>query len=117
MPDLPRFDWRALECADIRQYRLARFGEAGRCGREGVARAAATHGVGIRAWYQYERGARRPPEPELRRIAVWLTRAARRIVREFDAARNGSAVAPDAPLTVDPGPERPEASPDPPAAP
>lgn len=63
---------------DYRAYRLARFGEAGRCGKEGVAKAAKQHGVAIRTWYTYEGGSRSPSESVKREVARWLNRTVRR---------------------------------------
>lgn len=64
---------------DVKMYRLYRFGDAGRCGNGGVAKAAAHHGVGIRAWWLYEQGKRRPPRAERDKIARWLTAQAKRL--------------------------------------
>lgn len=56
----------------ISLYRRARFGEAGRFGAGGVAKAGAHHGVGARAWFHYESGKRTPPFAERQKIARWL---------------------------------------------
>lgn len=63
---------------DLSTYRRARFGDAGRCGREGVAKAGRAHGVSVRAWYFYEDGRRRPKVTERRKIARWLVLHARK---------------------------------------
>ena len=72
------YTWMTLAPDDFRAYRLARFGEAGRCGREGVAKAAKQHGVVIRTWYTYEGGSRQPSESVRREVARWLNRTVRR---------------------------------------
>lgn len=56
----------------ISLYRRARFGEAGRFGAGGVAKAGAHHGVGARAWFHYESGKRTPSITERQKIARWL---------------------------------------------
>lgn len=73
-------------------YRRARFGEAGRCGSEGVARAGLHHGVGIRAWFMYESGKRAPAHAERVKIARWLNShaaSADRIQQLADASASG----------------------------
>lgn len=75
---MPNYTWNTLTPDDFRAYRLARYGEAGRCGREGVAKAAKQHGVAIRTWYTYEGGSRSPGEPIKREVARWLNRTVRR---------------------------------------
>lgn len=80
------YTWSTLAPDDYRAYRLARYGEAGRCGKAGVEKAATQHGVAIRTWYTYESGSRAPTEAVKRDVARWLNRAVRR-----DAVKVGLA--------------------------
>ncbi len=72
------YTWNSLTPEDYRAYRLARYGEAGRCGKEGVAKAAKQHGVAVRTWYTYESGSRTPNPGVAGAVARWLNRTVRR---------------------------------------
>ena len=63
-------------------YRLYRFGETGRFGQEGPAKAGKHHGgVTARAWLMYEAGTRQPKLAEREKIARWLNAQAKPQVR------------------------------------
>lgn len=63
-------------------YRLYRFGETGRCGQEGPAKAGKHHGnVTARAWLMYEAGTRQPRIGEREKIARWLNAQMRQTVK------------------------------------
>ena len=96
------YTWNELTPEDFRAYRLARFGEAGRCGREGVAQAARQHDVAIRTWYTYEGGSRSPGEPVRRAVARWLNRTVRRD-RAKPVAANVEVSLRPAPVPLDTG--------------
>lgn len=55
-----------------KMYRVYRFGDAGRDGNDGVARAAERHGVSVRAWFMYEAGTRNAKLAQRTLIAKWL---------------------------------------------
>lgn len=67
------YDKHNLTPEDYIMYRLYRFGETGRFGKEGPAKAGKHHGnVTARAWLMYEAGTRQPRIGEREKIARWL---------------------------------------------
>lgn len=58
-------------------YRVARWGAAGKDGKEGALFAATCHGVTVRAWFYYESGARQPKTAVRQVIADWINEAIR----------------------------------------
>jgi hypothetical protein len=78
------YDKNGLTPEDYIMYRLYRFGETGRFGKVGPAKAGKHHGnVTARAWLMYEAGTRQPRIGEREKIARWLnSQAARQDRRE-----------------------------------
>lgn len=81
MPNEPLYHADQLTPDCYVMYRLYRFGEAGRFGAEGVAKAGKHHGVGPRAWFLYEQGKRQPSREQREKIARWLNAQAKPTVR------------------------------------
>ena len=88
------YDHNSLTPVDYIMYRLYRFGETGRFGREGPAKAGKHHGgVTARAWLMYEAGTRQPRIGERQKIARWLNSQAARDAGDSErrtAARKGN---------------------------